>query len=376
MNPTELVGPSGPLGYPAPYWFLVLFKVLGFSLHIIPMNIWYAGIILCMLFHWRGGEYAKRLSDRLMNQMPIIIALGINFGIVPLLFMQVAYYKVFYPATVLMAWPWFTIIVLLTLAYYGVYYYATGLRKADGSMTRFRIMVGWVTAILFIIIGFLFSNALSLMTNVKAWPELWEKTSVAAAPLGIALNTADPTLWPRWLMMFGLALTTTGAYVVVDTGFFARGEAEGYRRGAMRVALKVYTVGLLWFALAGSWYVFGTWSMNIREMMFSGPLIVFTALTAMAPGLPWLLILLQRSGVKTRLALLTGLAQLLVVVFNAISRQIVQNAELSPYFDLTAERVNTQWSPLIVFLLLFLAGVAVVVWMLRNITSRKATVSE
>lgn len=375
MDPTTLMGPSSPLGYPAPYWFLVLFKVLGFCLHIIPMNLWYAGIILCMLFHWRGGEHAKHVSNRLMNQMPIIIALGINFGIVPLLFIQVAYYKVFYPATILMAWPWFSIIVLLTLAYYGVYYYATGLRKAGNGMTRFRRIVGWVTAILFIIIGFLFSNALSLMTNVKAWPELWQKTSVAAAPLGLALNTADPSLWPRWLMMFGLALTTTGAYIVVDAGFFARGESEEYRRGAMRVALKVYTVGLLWFAVAGSWYVFGTWPMKLREIMFSGPLIVLTILTAITPGLPWLLILLQRSGLKARLALLTGLAQIMVVVFNAISRQVVQNAELSPYLDLTAEQVNTQWSPLIVFLLLFIAGLGVVVWMLRKITSREAAVS-
>jgi hypothetical protein len=375
MDPTTLMGPSSPLGYPAPYWFLVLFKVLGFCLHIIPMNLWYAGIILCMLFHWRGGEHAKHVSNRLMNQMPIIIALGINFGIVPLLFIQVAYYKVFYPATILMAWPWFSIIVLLTLAYYGVYYYATGLRKAGSGMTRFRRIVGWVTAILFIIIGFLFSNALSLMTNVKAWPELWQKTSVAAAPLGLALNTADPSLWPRWLMMFGLALTTTGAYIVVDAGFFARGESEEYRRGAMRVALKVYTVGLLWFAVAGSWYVFGTWPMKLREIMFSGPLIVLTILTAITPGLPWLLILLQRSGLKARLALLTGLAQIMVVVFNAISRQVVQNAELSPYLDLTAEQVNTQWSPLIVFLLLFIAGLGVVVWMLRKITSREAAVS-
>lgn len=375
MEPTTLMGPSSPLGYPAPYWFLILFKVLGFSLHIIPMNLWYAGIILSMLLHWRGGEHAKRLSNRLMNQMPIIVALGINFGIVPLLFIQVAYYKVFYPATVLMAWPWFTIIVLLTLAYYGVYYYAMGLRKAGSSMTPFRRIVGWVTAILFIVIGFLFSNALSLMTNVKAWPELWLKTSVAAAPLGIALNTADPTLWPRWLMMFGLALTTTGAYIVVDTGFFARSESEEYRRGAMRVALKVYTVGLLWFAVAGSWYVFGTWPMKLREMMFSGPLIVLTSLTMITPGLPWLLILLQRSGLKARLALLTGLAQLMVVVFNAISRQVVQNAELSPYLDLAAEQVNTQWSPLIAFLLLFIAGLGVVVWMLRKIASTEATVS-
>ena len=67
-----------------------------------------------------------------MAQMPVIVALGVNFGIVPLLFVQVAYYKVFYPATILMAWFWLAIIGLLIPAYYGVYVYAFGLATTRG----------------------------------------------------------------------------------------------------------------------------------------------------------------------------------------------------------------------------------------------------
>lgn len=367
MNPTELIGPSSPLGYPAPYWFLVLFKVLGFTLHLVPMNLWYAGIVLAMLLHWRGDEQARRLSSRLMQQMPIIIALGVNFGIVPLLFIQVAYYKVFYPATILMAWPWFSVIILLTLAYYGVYIYVIGLR--ENRLTRRRQIVGWVTALLFIVMGFLFSNAFSLMTNVEAWPALWQRTSVAGAPLGLALNTSDPTLWPRWLMVFGLALTTTAAYVVVDAAFFARQESDDYKRRAVQVALRVYTVGLVWFAAAGSWYVFGTWRTDVREMMLSGPLMILTGVTAIGPGLPWLLILGQRRGVKRGLAAATALAQFLVLALNAISRQIVQNAELSRFLDVRAEPVVIQWSPLVLFLLAFVVGLGIVAWMLSRLVA-------
>lgn len=367
MNPTELIGPSSPLGYPAPYWFLVLFKVLGFTLHLVPMSLWYAGIVLAMLLHWRGDEQARRLSSRLMQQMPIIIALGINFGIVPLLFIQVAYYKVFYPATILMAWPWFSVIILLTLAYYGVYIYVIGLR--ENRLTRRRQIVGWATALLFIVMGFLFSNAFSLMTNVEAWPALWQRTSVAGAPLGLALNTSDPTLWPRWLMVFGLALTTTGAYIVVDTEFFARQESDDYKRRAVQVALRVYTVGLVWFAATGSWYVFGTWRTDVREMMLSGPLMILTGVTAIGPGLPWLLILGQRRGVKRGLAAATALAQFLVLALNAISRQIVQNAELSRFLDVRAEPVVIQWSPLVLFLLAFVVGLGIVAWMLSRLVA-------
>ncbi len=366
MNPTELIGPPSPLGYPAPYWFLVTFKVLGFTLHMGPMHLWFAGTLLAMILARWGSTEAQRWSARLLKQMSVIIALGVNFGIVPLLFTQVAYYRVFYPATILMAWPWFLIIILLTFAYYGVYIYVTGL-KDNAELTLFKRVAGWISAILFLAIGFLFSNGFSLMTNLDAWPQIWQSTSVAGAPLGTALNLADPTLWPRWLMMFGLALTTVAAYTVFDAGVFARRESAGYRRWAGSFALKLYTIGLIWFAVMGLWYVFGTWSTDVRDQMFASPLILLTVLTALGPGVPWLLILFQRRQITQTLAIVTGLAQFGVLGLNAISRQFVQNIELSKFVDVTAEPVNLQLSPLVVFLILFVAGLGVVAWMLEKV---------
>lgn len=367
MDPTQLIGPASPLGYPAPFWFVELFKVLGFTLHMVPMNVWYAGLVLAVLLHWRGGKHGRNLLIRLMKQMPIVVALGVNLGIVPLLFTQVAYYRAFYPATILMAWPWLGVIGLLTVAYYGVYLYSYGLRDDGARMTPLKRAAGWVSALLFVVVGFIFANGFSLMTNVGAWPSLWQGTSVDGAPLGIALNTADPTLWPRWLLMFGLALTTTAAYVTVDTGFFAGGETSDYRQWAANFALKLYTVGMAWFAAAGAWYVFGAWPAANRDLMLGWPLAVLTILTAAAPGLPWLLILAQRRGVTRTLALLTGLAQLAVLALNAVSRQVVQNAELGRFLDVGGEPVNVQWSPLAVFLVLFVAGLGVVFWMVSKV---------
>lgn len=374
MNPTELIGPPSPLGYPAPYWFLVTFKVLGFTLHIVPLHLWFAGILLAMVLARWGGPQAQRWSARLMRQMPVLVALGINFGIVPLLFTQVAYYRVFYPATILMAWPWFLIIILLTFAYYGVYIYVTGL-KDGAELTPFKRAAGWVSAILFIVMGFLFAHGFSLMVNLEAWPQIWQNTSVAGAPWGIALNLSDPTLLPRWLMMFGLALTTVAAYTVFDAGVFARRESPQYQSWAADFALKLHTVGMIWFAVMGSWYAFGTWPADAREQMFSSPLIILTGVTAVGPGLPWLLILLQRRQITQGLAILTGLAQCGVLALNAISRQVLQNIELGKFLDVTAEPVNLQLSPLIVFLVLFVVGLGVIAWMIGKVlqTERQPT---
>ena len=207
MNPQMLVDRVSPAGVPAPVWFVQFFKWLGFTLHAVPMNLWYAGLLVAIVLHLRRNEHARRFAARLLQQMPIIVAVGVNLGIVPLLFVQLAYYKFFYPATILMAWFWLAIIGLLIPAYYGVYAYAWGLHdEAKDAMPSVEAVgPAGLRPSCFLCIGFLFANGLSLMDHVERWPELWKAHSHAGAALGTALNTGDPTLWPRWLMMFGLA---------------------------------------------------------------------------------------------------------------------------------------------------------------------------
>jgi hypothetical protein len=380
MDPKMLVDTTMATPLPAPFWFVDLFKVLGFTLHAVPMNLWYAGVVVAMLLYAFGGDQARRFSCRLMTQMPVILAFGINLGVVPLLFLQVAYAKVFYPATVLMAWFWFAVILVLIPAYYGVYVYSFGVRDRGGRMPHLWRAAGWAAAIFLLWIGFTFNNALSLTTNIQGWPALWHQHSVAGAALGTALNMADATLWPRWLMFFGLALTTTAMWMIFDAGWFARRESAEYQHWVQKFALKLDTIGLVWFALAGSWYVFGTWRPEARETMFFSPWVVLTICTALAPGLPWLLILwLGRRGdtpVGRGWATLLGLAQFGVLGINAISRQIVQNLELGPYFDVAHQPTDIQWSPLVSFLVLFVLGLGVVVWMVAQVVKSKEATAE
>ncbi|MBN1420179.1 MAG: hypothetical protein JXP34_15475 [Planctomycetes bacterium] len=367
MDPADLIAPSSPLGYPAPYALMAALKVLGFTLHTIPMGLWFAGLPVALLLRRARDEDVREIGTRLARAMPVLIALGINLGIVPLLFLQVAYHRAFYPATILMAWPWLSVIALLTLAYYGVYVHVIGIRRPEACCPRLRRAAGWVAAVLFAAIGFLFANALSLMTNIRAWPDLWERTSAAAAPLGTGLNLADPTLWPRLGVTVGLALLTTAAFIVIDAAHFARPAPPSRGRAAGRTGTAVATAGLAVFAAAGTWYVFGAWPAPIRSRMLGGANLALTAATALSAGLPWLLIVLQRAGVRPALAAATGAAQFLVLALNAISRQVVQNAELLPWVDVTAEPVRTQWSPLILFLVLLVAGLAAIAWMVRQI---------
>jgi hypothetical protein len=443
MNAKDLIEPmsaaGSAAGLPAPVWFVQLFKVLGFTLHAVPMNLWYAGLLIALLLQLSRNRHARQFSGRLVRQMPVIVAVGINFGIVPLLFVQLAYYRVFYPATILMAWFWLGIVVLLVPAYYGVYAYALGMRGeskrrgasaglsgnpgapgataglpssasatggqaargAGGGDTgtassggggadipvcrrtaRWRVAAGWCAAALFIVIAFLFANGWSLMEHVGRWPELWQRHNTAGAALGTALNVGDPTLWPRWLLMFGLALGTTAVWLVFDAEWFARKTAgDDYRRWAWGFARWLYTASAVWFAAAGSWYVFGTWPKELRAEMFSGLLIPLTLATAAAPGLPWLLLMAAGPGgllgrpkpgstglpAARATAALVAVCQFGLLGINAVSRQVAQNVDLREYLDVVREREAVQWGPLVMFLVVFVIGLAVVAWMIAQV---------
>jgi hypothetical protein len=365
MDPKTLLAPENPIGYAAPFWFIELFKVLGFSLHAGPMNLWYAGGILAAILSVFGKGNSKTVGNHIARSLPFAIALGVNFGIIPLLFVQVAYYQFFYPATILMAWPWFAVFWMVTVAYFGVYLHRLSI---EGKLKRsFGAFSGWVSALLLIVVGFLFANAFTLMTNVGGWWSVFKKANVAGAATGLATNSADPTLIPRWLFMFGMALTTTAVYVAIDTAYLSGRESDDYRRYASKFAGALYTVGLLWFVGFGYWYIFGTRPDAFAEAMKNPIMRIVFPLAAVSPGLPWLLLLLQRGGATKRMAWLAGVAQFGVIALNAVSRQWQQNRELAPYADLASRRMDPQWSALVVFLLVFVIGVAIIYWMLRKI---------
>ena len=283
---------------PAPVWFVQFFKALGFTLHAVPMNLWYAGLLVALCAARCAATRTAGISPAgCLRQMPVIVAVGVNLGIVPLLFVQLAYYSVFYPATILMAWFWLAIIVLLIPAYYGVYAYAWGLGEGEreggeGREDGHSCLSEWGQTFLSAQIRrhcplasrrrlvrgrVLCGHRVPLRQRHepdgarRAMAGTMAGHSTAGAALGTALNTGDPTLWPRWLLMFGLALGTTAAWVVFDAEWFAgKTVDEAYRRWAWGFARWLSTASVLWFAAAGTWYVFGTGRTNCGPRCFPG----------------------------------------------------------------------------------------------------------
>ena len=205
---------------------------------------------------------------------------------------------------------------------------------------------------------------MSLMVNVDAWQELWNETSVHGAALGTALNVADPTIWSRWLIMFSLGLMTTAVWSAVDAAWLGGGGDEEHAAWRSAFAWKLYTLGLVVFGAAGFWYMKLIGSIG-EENIFGGQMMALPVLTGLLPVVVWGVLFLKGMSPApfTKLfALALGLVQFVLLAVNAIVRQYVQNIQLREYMQGWGERV--QWSPLILFLIIFVAGVALIVWML------------
>src|SRR6056297_1739720 len=103
---------------PVNWWWFQVLLILTFLLHLILMNFILGGSLLTL---W--DAFRKKTFRRESTTIPTLIALTINLGVPPLLFLQVIYGNFFYSSSVIMASPWILVIPVLILAYYRAYIY-------------------------------------------------------------------------------------------------------------------------------------------------------------------------------------------------------------------------------------------------------------
>ena len=383
--------PAGFDPIPAPLWFVQFFKVLGFVLHLIAMNIWFAGIPLILLMMIFGQKFGKRFVKRMFSQLPIIMAFGINFGIVPLLFIQTVYYKPFYTATILMAWHWIMIIPLVMIAYYSLYIAAFSVGKEKKHTQTF--LAGLISSLCLLMTAYIMVNAMALMGRPETLVSLWQQgqfiagTDAAGTTYGLGVNSAEPTLWYRYGAMFGLAMTTVAFWTVFDAMILIpkRKEKtleelqddEAYRRWAVSFAVLVAWIGGI-IAAACYYQYIGFLKTNPATAAYFGgagrPEFQYLIYAAMlAPFLGAVALTGAKLCRTGRFVTVIGvtLCQLVALATFAVARQWVQNLEVSQIVSFAQFTENTQLkpiftSPLVVFLVFFVLGTLVIAWLIRQ----------
>jgi hypothetical protein len=345
MQPADLIpAPDAiPVGWG---WFQVLLTVT-FVLHVVFMNLMLGGTIIALFNSLKGGAGNLATARYASQKLPFSVALAVNAGVAPLLFLQVLYGHFVYASSILMAVAWLSIVLLLIIAYYGMYLFNYKFESWGGA----RSLLAGGAALIMLYIAFIFTNNWTLSVSPEKWGAYF------ASPGGTLWNLDEPTLWPRYLHM------VLGAVAVAGLGLAGFGK---FRQGRGQDASTMIDQGMNWFKWTtliqmaiGIW-----WLIALREdvmKLFMGGNLVAT----IAFGAGFLLAivsLLLGFLKKVWPAVWATVATLLTM---AVMREYVRYGYLKEHFTPSQLEVDPQFSPLVFFLAVFVVGMGCVWYMLK-----------
>jgi len=324
-------------------WFQVLL-IVTFFVHMILMNFILGGSLLTA-WDMLTGKMEKKAS----GSIPTLIALTVNFGVPPLLFVQVLYGHFFYSSSVMVAVPWILVIPILILAYYGAYLFV---KQADRAPVLSKTAL-IITTLGLLYVAFVFVNNNTLALRPDRWGMYFED------PGGRNLNFGDPTLWPRYLH-FLLAAVAIGALGRAIMYRYSKIDQEDKDRQIKR-NLKIFGwVTLIQFGI-GTWF----WLSMPSEVWktFMGGSVFATAI--MIVGWIGALLILHSAFTKRfQTAMILGAFQVLVMV---VVRDLARGAYLRELFQPSQLENIGELSPLLAFLLVFIVGLFAIYYMIRLI---------
>ncbi len=315
-------------------WFQILL-ILTFVLHLVFMNLVLGGSLLTVWDVVRG----KKVSTETHN-LPTLLALTINLGIPPLLFVQVLFGHFFYSSSVLMAIYWILVIPVLILAYYGSYIFCKTMEKKP-ILGKTALMI---STLFMLYIAFMFVNNSTLAIQPERWAGYFSE------PGGKLLNLSDGSIYPRYLHFIIAAVAIAALGKAVWAKFFSKEDADS-KQQKVKQNLKIFGWATLLQFVLGTWFWLAL-PKNVT-MAFMGENIVATIFMVIAILSAILIVYFSFKG-KLVHALINGVFQIVVM---SIVREFSRSSYLTELFKPSQlENVN-QISPLVVFLVIFIIGI-------------------
>lgn len=329
-------------------WFQFLL-LLTFPLHLLAMNAMLGGLILGVVAHLRGDDVQRRLAHRVAVVTPLLIALTVNLGVAPYLFLQVLYGQFIYTSSILMGIGWILVVPLLMLAYRGVYLYDFHYEK----LGRLGPVIGGICAVIFLGIAAIFSHNMLLMGLPERFGEYFSHMD------GSMLIASENSYPFRYLHMVLGALAVGGLTVALMGRFQAERDlelADYAEKHGLRVFLAVSVIN----AVAGILYLL---SLPRGQMLLfmgrdMGATIAFAAGLLLTVGM-------LVTAWRGRLWMTIGHAVPLVAVMVGM-RSWLRTGYLQKYFTLDQLQVVPQYSPMIFFFVTLLFGLVCLGWLWKK----------
>jgi len=355
MDPSSLIPVADSI--PVHWGWLHFFFILTFVIHLLFMNAMLGAGIIALFKSLKGTRQDLSIAKEISLKIPYTIAFTINMGVAPLLFIQVLYGNFIYTSSILMGWYWLLIIGILIIAYYSAYLYDFKFDALDSARNIFIA----VSVILILLIAFLFTNNITLMLTPEKWIRYFSN------PGGTVLNLTEPTLIPRYLHFVCASLAIGGLFLAM-VGKAKNKEGSPPFEAMISSGMKWFSYATLAQIIIGFWFAVALPNHIILLFLGGsrlGTLLFFSGLAGAGAALYF--------GFNKRVWPSAGTVVFTVVVMVLI-RDMVRTAYLEPYFALSDLKVETQYSPMILFLITLMAGIGLIGYMLKLATKRKKEV--
>ena len=353
-----------PMPLPAPVWLLRTLLLLTFFLHVLFMNCLLGGTAVALVCTMRrkSSAFSARLAGDIGRLLPSVFAFTITLGVAPLLFLQVMYGHLLYASSILIGVPWLAIIGMVVLAYYGAHFFSMTLAATKGHEPNGKTTVVLALVVLLLAsVAFVYSNNFTLMLAPERWLDLYHSNAS-----GWNLNWLEPSLLPRYLHFVLGALAVSGLGLLV---MGLRQREDGYRQWLIAQGSSLFTGTTLLNFGVGFWFLVKL--PGPVRLAFVGGNGLATALLGVGMLLPLAavahLIMAKAHKSPTRQLAIGISCGLLTVAAMVIMRDVLRNLALAPHFSPNQLPVAPQWSIILLFVFLFLAGLATLYYMLRKV---------
>lgn len=325
-----------------------VFLLLTFPLHLILMNAMIGTTVIALWAHWRKDPVCERLAYQLAKTLPLLIALTINFGVAPLLFAQTLFGHYLYASSVLIGVFWLGIVPVLLLVYFGAYLYDFKF----WSMGRRGIPVLLLSGVLMLCIGFVFSNNMTLMLDPEAWTAYFSHSG------GAFLNLNEVTLIPRYSHMMIGACAVGGLVVACLSRLWLRKDADVAALG-LTVGMRLFFFATCVQVVAGVWFLLALPADVMLLFMGRNMLASAVFIVALIVVVPVLI-----AAWKKRLVSCVWLTVVLIYLMSFM-RAFVREGYLDRNFVPQLVAKNQDYSPLILFVVSLVIGLAMIAWMVK-----------
>jgi len=330
-------------------WFKVML-ITTFSAHILLMNIMLGSAIIAFIsgFNRQLDNSLIYLEKEISQKNTFIIAFTINFGVAPLLFLQVLYGNFFYTSSILMAVYWLSVVFLLITAYYSAYIYKFNFDR----LARNRKYAAGLSALLLLITAFFFTNNMTLMLIPGTWHRYFTN------PSGTILNLLEPTFFPRFFHFVIASIAVSGLFIAIT---WQRKKKNGVSHSDINITrgLKYFIYATLVQFCVGIWFLISL----PRDIMllFLGGNMVHSAvfLAGLFAGIAALVFGFIKKVWPA------AWATIISIIFMVIVRDMVRAAYLKPYFAIEKLKTIYQYSPMIMFLAALTVSAIIIIYIIR-----------